>query len=132
MSVESVKYLVVTKNVLRTPKPASIWANVSALRNASLASTSCERHSPMRLPSGTVWTKRKGCTLSSYRPRSSRRNTSPDGSNQLIQRRAASKLDRKSTRLNSSHLVISYAVFCLKKKKKHHISHSVDIDDHSI
>src|SRR2546426_6772917 len=28
------------------------------------------------------------------------------------------QLDRKSTRLNSSHLVISYAVFCLKKKKK--------------
>src|SRR2546426_7574342 len=27
--------------------------------------------------------------------------------------------DRKSTRLNSSHLVISYAVFCLKKKKRH-------------
>src|SRR2546426_3725878 len=34
-------------------------------------------------------------------------------------------VDRKSTRLNSSHLVISYAVFCLKKKKKrkkHHAS----------
>src|SRR2546426_6685830 len=29
-----------------------------------------------------------------------------------------STADRKSTRLNSSHLVISYAVFCLKKKKK--------------
>ena len=28
------------------------------------------------------------------------------------------QLDRKSTRLNSSHLVISYAVFCLKKKRK--------------
>src|SRR3989454_9302974 len=28
--------------------------------------------------------------------------------------------DRKSTRLNSSHLVISYAVFCLKKKKKNY------------
>src|SRR5256885_9228296 len=28
--------------------------------------------------------------------------------------------DRKSTRLNSSHLVISYAVFCLKKKKANH------------
>src|SRR5947199_10739179 len=28
------------------------------------------------------------------------------------------RLDRKSTRLNSSHLGISYAVFCLKKKKK--------------
>src|SRR5256885_13126091 len=29
-----------------------------------------------------------------------------------------SRADRKSTRLNSSHLVISYAVFCLKKKKR--------------
>src|SRR2546426_4956226 len=33
-------------------------------------------------------------------------------------RRPGLKVDRKSTRLNSSHLVISYAVFCLKKKKK--------------
>src|SRR5437588_4194464 len=32
--------------------------------------------------------------------------------------RIALPLDRKSTRLNSSHTVISYAVFCLKKKKK--------------
>src|SRR5437899_10237200 len=38
-------------------------------------------------------------------------NPAPDRS--LIHRR-----DRKSTRLNSSHLGISYAVFCLKKKKK--------------
>src|SRR5258708_16177389 len=30
-------------------------------------------------------------------------------------------LDRKSTRLNSSHQIISYAVFCLKKKKNTHI-----------
>src|SRR5256885_11763429 len=33
-------------------------------------------------------------------------------------RRGHVRADRKSTRLNSSHLVISYAVFCLKKKKK--------------
>src|SRR5256885_9872042 len=32
----------------------------------------------------------------------------------------SARLDRKSTRLNSSHLVISYAVFCLKKKTVHH------------
>src|SRR5256885_3355823 len=32
--------------------------------------------------------------------------------------RAHRQADRKSTRLNSSHLVISYAVFCLKKKKE--------------
>ena len=32
-------------------------------------------------------------------------------------------LDRKSTRLNSSHALISYAVFCLKKKKTHKQTH---------
>src|SRR5256885_12249458 len=37
-----------------------------------------------------------------------------DGS-QIVQSVAADEPDRKSTRLNSSHLVISYAVFCLKK-----------------
>src|SRR5437773_7743320 len=35
-----------------------------------------------------------------------------------VERAAADRLDRKSTRLNSSHITISYAVFCLKKKKK--------------
>src|SRR2546426_1861028 len=39
---------------------------------------------------------------------------SRDSSSQMLRR----AVDRKSTRLNSSHLVISYAVFCLKKKKK--------------
>src|SRR5690606_41739697 len=34
-------------------------------------------------------------------------------------------LDRKSTRLNSSHVKISYAVFCLKKKKKKNKDHVV-------
>src|SRR5437764_9908916 len=34
----------------------------------------------------------------------------------------ANTIDRKSTRLNSSHRCISYAVFCLKKKKNHHNS----------
>src|SRR5258707_7986748 len=33
---------------------------------------------------------------------------------------SAEEIDRKSTRLNSSHANISYAVFCLKKKKKKH------------
>src|SRR5256885_5152832 len=34
-----------------------------------------------------------------------------------VERLGSVEKDRKSTRLNSSHLVISYAVFCLKKKK---------------
>src|SRR5260221_5538921 len=37
--------------------------------------------------------------------------------------------DRKSTRLNSSHTVISYAVFCLKKKKKNSYAHFVHNDN---
>src|SRR2546426_2949753 len=37
------------------------------------------------------------------------------------------KKDRKSTRLNSSHLVISYAVFCLKKKTQEHKQRCADI-----
>src|SRR5947207_10525369 len=46
-----------------------------------------------------------------------------DGGLQVVQvdailDRVIAVLDRKSTRLNSSHTVISYAVFCLKKKKK--------------
>src|SRR5260221_10707300 len=41
--------------------------------------------------------------------------------------------DRKSTRLNSSHTVISYAVFCLKKKKKNRYSspHPTEICEES-
>src|SRR5690348_17868895 len=38
-------------------------------------------------------------------------------------------LDRKSTRLNSSHPSISYAVFCLKKKKTKVVSGSIDFYD---
>src|SRR3712207_7867882 len=37
---------------------------------------------------------------------------------ELVVARTLQTLDRKSTRLNSSHANISYAVFCLKKKKK--------------
>src|SRR3712207_7739603 len=45
----------------------------------------------------------------------------PEGEAQRhVARRAVVLLDRKSTRLNSSHANISYAVFCLKKKKRTH------------
>src|SRR5690242_21423678 len=39
-------------------------------------------------------------------------------SQSIVWRNTQVKLDRKSTRLNSSHMSISYAVFCLKKKTK--------------
>src|SRR5690606_41945839 len=37
----------------------------------------------------------------------------------MVLDRETERIDRKSTRLNSSHVKISYAVFCLKKKKTH-------------
>src|SRR2546426_12459391 len=40
--------------------------------------------------------------------------------------------DRKSTRLNSSHLVISYAVFCLKKKKKNKLIEKSNSKEHAL
>src|SRR2546430_10486536 len=40
------------------------------------------------------------------------------GDHRLLSGRVGRAQDRKSTRLNSSHRLISYAVFCLKKKKK--------------
>src|SRR5256885_12935683 len=56
-------------------------------------------------------------------------NETPDWGRKIGPRRGPSLQpghagqDRKSTRLNSSHLVISYAVFCLKKKTKLYTSH---------
>src|SRR5438552_12994698 len=51
----------------------------------------------------------------------------PSRSRRVCCRRACplrrQQTDRKSTRLNSSHQIISYAVFCLKKKKKKLINH---------
>src|SRR5256885_11760832 len=45
------------------------------------------------------------------------RNADADRDSARARQNASDAGDRKSTRLNSSHLVISYAVFCLKKKK---------------
>src|SRR3989449_4940333 len=52
----------------------------------------------------------------SFRPRSRCRRPEPE----VRRVDAGADLDRKSTRLNSSHGYISYAVFCLKKKKNRH------------
>src|SRR5438034_332563 len=51
---------------------------------------------------------------------------SAPGSHLGVLLQPVSPIDRKSTRLNSSHTVISYAVFCLKKKKKHNRHKSDD------
>src|SRR5690349_24074221 len=62
----------------------------------------------------TVWRNSEAAVPGKDR-RLLRRN---DGEFEQLGRSRTSAEDRKSTRLNSSHVEISYAVFCLKKKKK--------------
>src|SRR2546429_6028957 len=78
-----------------------------------------------RSPAGVRWRRfgvAAGATLSTGPPcRKALRDRSAH---------ARQETDRKSTRLNSSHGYISYAVFCLKKKKKsvQHVYRSVELD----
>src|SRR5256885_7319663 len=65
------------------------------------------RGTPGESPTGPAPT-----SCSAHAPRRSARSAARRGG--VVRRK---RQDRKSTRLNSSHLVISYAVFCLKKKK---------------
>src|SRR5438067_5674636 len=60
-----------------------------------------------------------GCARSGGRHVPARRG---GGRLRAVRRRRQTARDRKSTRLNSSHVSISYAVFCLKKKKKKKIT----------
>src|SRR5690606_41498197 len=64
-----------------------------------------------RSPEGPLDNFRRGPTIAAVNARSAPRK--------IVIARPGSyeRLDRKSTRLNSSHVKISYAVFCLKKKK---------------
>src|SRR5256885_8097166 len=73
-----------------------------------------------RLPSTRVaaWRSTQPARESPPRCTSRRRSTRTSPSGREDGAAILRARDRKSTRLNSSHLVISYAVFCLKKKKK--------------
>src|SRR5947199_4167398 len=61
----------------------------------------------------------------SYRARQSAQRSKCSSSDLRPRACSLPSRDRKSTRLNSSHLGISYAVFCLKKKKKKKIKHAL-------
>src|SRR5256885_8414480 len=107
-----IEYLQVRRARERNPTPASTRASApKRLRSRTQRRPDVRKldrpRSPKKriplvmIPSGGR-TKRPPATIRSHQDRTSFRRF----------------VDRKSTRLNSSHLVISYAVFCLKKKKK--------------
>src|SRR5438876_8267121 len=83
--------------------PATTEIYTLSLHDALPISTSCRRAEHFTHPIGVTTVSLRRFPMSS--PGTCRTTDAP-------------KLDRKSTRLNSSHPSISYAVFCLKKKKK--------------
>src|SRR5258708_8789492 len=79
-------------------------------------------------PYTTLFRSRNNCRRRTGEPRPGRKPTARSS--------APAARDRKSTRLNSSHQIISYAVFCLKKKKKkqldeNHLCMHRDIQRHT-
>src|SRR5256885_3931695 len=88
--------------MIRRPPRSTLFPYTTLFRSRGPRATSCHRH---RTPeSNRLAESVRG------RPRSRSPSVRPD---------RQWPGDRKSTRLNSSHLVISYAVFCLKKKKRY-------------
>src|SRR6266487_2192787 len=90
----------------RSPQLAATWL-LSAAREVAAPRNRADR------PERRV--TRDGRPASRSRPERYRSDLARESPTRLTNRR-----DRKSTRLNSSHPSISYAVFCLKKKKKNH------------
>src|SRR5438128_3204657 len=79
------------------------------------------------LPIWAYWRTAASSAWVGWKPASSRSNAVP-----RVAISARGGPDRKSTRLNSSHGSISYAVFCLKKKKKHKRNIYTQTDDSTL
>src|SRR5690606_39775961 len=99
-------------SLLRLPPRSTLFPYTTLFRSSSLIGTATEQNSlrmnyyPLDLFVHT--------TVTPDRPRGATAEKTPRS--KLSSNRAPPR-DRKSTRLNSSHVKISYAVFCLKKKK---------------
>src|SRR2546426_2373312 len=91
--------------MIRRPPRSTLFPYTTLFRSQD------ERQHGRRDVSPTGPSREHGRDLASGGEHQERDPDEPEGVN-------ADQGDRKSTRLNSSHLVISYAVFCLKKKKK--------------
>src|SRR5699024_12632086 len=88
-----------------TRRSSDLWATASWEICASNSSRICSRWSWHFSPALKLELSSHDCKMTSA------------GWPEFYRIRSLALLDRKSTRLNSSHVSISYAVFCLKKKK---------------
>src|SRR2546422_3754116 len=91
--------------MIRRPPRSTLFPYTTLFRSCRLPDGVAHQHPHDRLPAGT-------------RPVVSRPDRSRPAQRADLSGRPRKYVDRKSTRLNSSHGYISYAVFCLKKKKK--------------
>src|SRR5256885_5648377 len=98
--------------MIRRPPRSTLFPYTTLFRSRRGHSSDLPRHRPARKRSRFRLPFRAGQAVS----RGIGREADPETEGGLP---AAGIEDRKSTRLNSSHLVISYAVFCLKKKKNY-------------
>src|SRR5258708_24905517 len=98
--------------MIRRPPRSTLFPYTTLFRSAVGASLSCGLHSRDQLQGVFQGPLLEGSALAE------------PGTVQAVALAAGLKhADRKSTRLNSSHQIISYAVFCFKKKKKPYPSH---------
>src|SRR5690606_40869768 len=102
------------------PPPPTVLYTLSLHDALPISAAQC--HAPVRWFSGTQWRSASARTPWSSLCRRFAENPHRYG----LCRYRQWQTDRKSTRLNSSHVKISYAVFCLKKKKtqKQNTSHN--------
>src|SRR3712207_7505219 len=97
--------------MIRRPPRSTLFPYTTLFRSSTAAKRGVKR----RVNTGAMFSITL-CLASTSQEATTTAPTAPHGSNH-----DSKKGDRKSTRLNSSHANISYAVFCLKKKKKYHI-----------
>src|SRR5947199_4021141 len=102
--------------MIRRPPRSTLFPYTTLFRSREAALKRVAPHGQLR---------RGSLSVTGSPPRRSTR--SPSGGAR-IPSLAWRRRDRKSTRLNSSHLGISYAVFCLKKKKNHKVKTDTDAD----
>src|SRR5258708_32031949 len=100
--------------MIRRPPRSTLFPYTTLFRSSRAKipeeqSMSSESESESARRAREEWERKELCRFVERQPESQNRQSSL---------RSHSSRDRKSTRLNSSHQIISYAVFCLKKKKK--------------
>src|SRR5690242_21183743 len=101
--------------MLRRPPRSTLFPYTTLFRSPELHILATSREG-LNIPGETVWripslTTEEGMQMFADRARAAKPGFAFNDENARV------IADRKSTRLNSSHMSISYAVFCLKKKK---------------